>query len=976
MNTKLESYKSTNSESTRNFQKLNDLYRFSVLPLAFRTFQSLVEESLANHNQAMIDNFSDPQYPEWRKVQDYESFKEQGGGDIIFLDSPLAKFYSREIGAKADNSRKMMEWSKNLSASVPLGFSLSVRAYKRFKENGNKLPEDLKIKLINAYEELCRKVCSERGIPFQYLPVAIRSSGVMQDDEGNFIEGAEDSVQNSFAGLNETLLNVVGPEAVVEATEYVLGKCENEASREYMTGKGLNPDHARMSVFIQEMVVPQNFLDVGGVINTISRVSGDELTVETIIGGCEYAVGNMAYCQVFTLDRKTFEITDRINKPQERCLIINPFTTSLADANLDIVLPKAMETRLEILRLGLELDKPENIQKIIEISQNKDKSNLLKKLEGYQLAQTLFESEVKEACFVKVKGVNNELLINLAKNLLLHSEELMILSREFYSVHDKVVLDEAEVVKWAKNAMSLEQESTYFSDIEYAHTDNGVNAAPSEKLLQIRPLTGLNGGIDDFGPERSCKILTSGINASAGVISGPVQFIYEDNMNDYKPGHIPIFPIADNIFTPVEIQAPGAIAISGTLNGHASNIAAELSKTDEKLTTGFPYIVAVDGAALKQLKDGDIITVDTWCKKPADAVIMLGEDTARLQSWREYLSKPFTRERGSLKRSDGSILKLGVISSDPGIAKNIVEEGYDSLTLQRMENMYLKTGIHPMKMIKEGRREELLNILFNDLKELVDTFSKENLTIAIRAMDFQGPDMKTLEGYDKYESQNILHSLMGDRGAYRLTVTMPEILDLEADLLLKLVKYRDSKGIKAQIKYFVPFVRDDEDVRRVFSTLEKKGIIDGQNGILLGIMAELASNRDIQNFVRIKSPITGNPYISFVSIGGNDGNQAWSSAHREFVELLKRYTTTSETFKEGYVRPIAETCFSLGIDLSFCGNQPSDNIEFAEFLYSLPGITEIGVKPGSLKSVTLNLNKVAEAARNKKLKFLTPFNLK
>jgi phosphoenolpyruvate synthase/pyruvate phosphate dikinase len=885
----------------------------------------------------------------------------------IELGTPYASLYSKEIGSKNANIHTLMEQVKGLDARVPVAFAIPSNIYDDFIDNNGRLPDSAKKKITESYISLCRKIAKDKGLEFQFFPVAVRSSGVLQKDNGTFLEGAEDSVDNAFAGLNETLLNVTGIEPLIEAIEYVMNKCGNQAARSYMESKGINPDYAKLPVVIQEMVIPESVKDSAGIIYSQSKTNPEEMIIEEIIGGNEYCVGGIANRNIYIIDRKTLQIKEVIKNEQKRMLLRNPFATSLKDSNLDISLPDRMKKRFNILQAGLDLSLEQNVEIIISNSEDLEKSNLEKitEKERTELVRELFEKEVLRACLVKAKNITSQDLNKIAKNLLANQASIMEYSYQLVDMNTtKATLPEEYIIDLAKTALEFEQKNGYPADIEAIFKSN-IKEAHDTNIVQIRPLTGNMDNITDYGPERTKEVIAKGLSASQGVVCGKAQFITEANMHEYKQGYLPIFDIADTLYTWLELMAEGAGARGGGINGHAAIIGTEISAM--RPDTGFPYIVGLPEDMQKYVKDGDEITIDTWTDRPGGAVIMKGRDEVRLNAWLEYKKNAFIRERNSIKKPNGQNLRLGLINSITEGSQNAVEKGFDSLTLQRMENLYREYGVDPSYEIKNGNRDKLLNFLFEKLKLVVDAFGILGLPVTLRGMDFQGPDMKML--LHNQDNQDPAGAIIGQRGAYMLNEVRPEILDLEADLILMLVEYAKSKGMDPNIKYMIPFVRDEQDVEQTFSRFENKGIVSGKNGINLGIMAEVASNSNISRFINVKSKRTNERYISFVSIGGNDGAQSWQGAYRNDSTLTQRYSPISEIVKEDFITPIIKTCKENGIYVSFCGNAAGKYPEFASYLYE-QGIDEIGVSPEGLEATHKALkNAENELLQNKKIEW-------
>jgi pyruvate,water dikinase len=117
-----------------------------------------------------------------------------------------------------------------------------------------KLPEDLKLEIHAAYEQLC----ASAG---EIVAVAVRSSAT-----------AEDLPEASFAGAQETYLNVVGEEALLQACLRCYASLFYERAISYRVDKGFAHAKVALSIGVQRMV--RSDLGTSGVIFTIDTESG------------------------------------------------------------------------------------------------------------------------------------------------------------------------------------------------------------------------------------------------------------------------------------------------------------------------------------------------------------------------------------------------------------------------------------------------------------------------------------------------------------------------------------------------------------------------------------------------------------------------------------------------------------------------------------------------------------------------------
>jgi pyruvate,water dikinase len=122
------------------------------------------------------------------------------------------------------------------------------------------------------------------------VPVAVRSSAV-----------DEDGIGESFAGLHDTFLNVVGAEAVVEAVIKCWRSLGNEQAIEYRKNNGLEIDSAAMGVVVQQLV----FADVSAVAFSANPVnnSRDEVLINANYGLGEAVVSGLTTPDSIVIDR-------------------------------------------------------------------------------------------------------------------------------------------------------------------------------------------------------------------------------------------------------------------------------------------------------------------------------------------------------------------------------------------------------------------------------------------------------------------------------------------------------------------------------------------------------------------------------------------------------------------------------------------------------------------------------------------------
>jgi pyruvate,water dikinase len=156
-------------------------------------------------------------------------------------------------------------------------FDLNTHDLKNLSEKGENIrsliynavfPEDLKGEILKAYE----KLCEEYG---ENTDVAVRSSAT-----------AEDLPDASFAGQQETYLNVRGEDALIEACKKCFASLFTNRAISYRVDKGFDHSSIALSIGVQKMV--RSDLAASGVIFSIDTESGFKNAI-LITGG--YGLG-------------------------------------------------------------------------------------------------------------------------------------------------------------------------------------------------------------------------------------------------------------------------------------------------------------------------------------------------------------------------------------------------------------------------------------------------------------------------------------------------------------------------------------------------------------------------------------------------------------------------------------------------------------------------------------------------------------
>ncbi len=169
---------------------------------------------------------------------------------------------------------------------VPPGFCVTTVVHRRLR--GQALGHDPH--LVDRIRSACQRLGD--------VPVAVRSSAT-----------AEDSAETSFAGQQETILGVRGPEAICSAIERCWASLDSDRARAYRRHQGVDEDRLAMAVVVQRLVPAE----VAGVLFTRNPLDaeGKTMLVEASWGLGESVVSGKVMPDRFRLDHETGAVLDR-----------------------------------------------------------------------------------------------------------------------------------------------------------------------------------------------------------------------------------------------------------------------------------------------------------------------------------------------------------------------------------------------------------------------------------------------------------------------------------------------------------------------------------------------------------------------------------------------------------------------------------------------------------------------------------------
>lgn len=267
------------------------------------------------------------------------------------------------VGGKGANLGEMTSAKIN----VPSGFVITADAYRDFLkvngidiliENGIKKSADDEKILLNEAEHFRGKIKFgkfpeqlENAIREKYFNlgnntrVAVRSSAT-----------AEDLPDASFAGQQETYLNVQGIESVLNGVRNCYASLWGNRAVSYRFHQGYDQTSVSIAVVIQEMIESEK----SGVLFTVNPVNKkeNEMQINASFGLGESVVSGRVTADSYIIDKSGNIIEVNIGRKETQIIYGNKETVEVS-VNSDKRKTRALNDReiLELMKCGLEIEK-------------------------------------------------------------------------------------------------------------------------------------------------------------------------------------------------------------------------------------------------------------------------------------------------------------------------------------------------------------------------------------------------------------------------------------------------------------------------------------------------------------------------------------------------------------------------------------------------------------------------------------------
>ncbi len=429
-------------------------------------------------------------------------------------------------------------------------------------------------------------------------------------------------------------------------------------------------------------------------------------------------------------------------------------------------------------------------------------------------------------------------------------------------------------------------------------------------LLQARPITTL-GDVTEEAADSAVEgeVLVRGLGASPGIASGNVKIVLDiDELDKIKDGDIMVTTMTTPDMVPAMRRASGIVTDEGGVTCHASIISREL---------GIPCVVGT-GDATTTLTENTGVTLDGKKGLVFEGITEVKEEAAQ-----------------TVVAAESPILTVTEVKANvsmPEAAQRAAETGADGVGLLRTEHLMLTAGVHPGKFIEDGREDELIDTIADNVQIVADAFYPK--PVWYRTLDAPTDEFITLEGGENEPREH--NPMLGWRGIRR-ELDQPEILKCE----FKAIKKLHEKGY-TNIGIMIPLSQSPEELIKAKALCAEVGFIPHKD-VDFGMMVEIpAAAIIIDEYLKVG--------VDFVSLGTNDLTQYTLAVDRNNEFVAKHYTEEHPAVMKLIERTIRK-CAEAGVTCSICGQAGS-----------VPHIVEKLVKFG-ITSVSSNADAIAEVRK-------------
>lgn len=529
-----------------------------------------------------------------------------------------------------------------------------------------------------------------------------------------------------------------------------------------------------------------------------------------------------------------------------------------------------------------------------------------------------YEVEKKSLSIIK-KQISEQNIVLLKKNDETQEAQVSKDARIQQKITDQ------EVKGLVDLALKIEKHYYFPQEIRWARDDDKLI------IIGIKPITTIGVTVKTSATAEMQNIkakiehpLLIGSSVSSGIVAGNVKKINtKEDLSKIKPGDILVTNSTTPGFLPAMKRASAVITEELGKTSHAATAAKQ---------SGSPYVAGVP-QAMKVLKDGDSITVNGKTGE-----IFKGG----------FLTKAQVTAHHELNIKTAT--KLFVNVTDPDLVTGVVTRHVDGVGLLRAEHIISKIGVHPKKIIHDGKSKMFVDKLAEGIEKVCQSFFPR--PVFYRSSDFKTNEYRDLIGGKAFEPVEQNPNL-GYRGAYRYLAD-PKVFELE---LAAIKKLREKEGL-VNLSLMIPFVRSVKELEEVKKIIVRAGLKRSSTFKLYMMCETPASVILIDDFI--------DEGIDGVSINSSDLTMLMLGVDHENSEMGQAFDERNRAVLWAFERVIS-ACHKKNVEVSICGDASSIYPTLVEDLVGF-GIDSVSVESGAIENIRRHIYRAEERVLNRRKK--------
>ncbi|WP_340690502.1 pyruvate, water dikinase [Hydrogenobacter thermophilus] len=839
--------------------------------------------------------------------------------EVSIEDIPL-------VGGKNASLGEMIKNLSQLGINIPYGFVVTSEAYYEFVRY-NQLEEEIKgiLKGLDTsnVEDLARRGHQIRELirggefPKEVEDLIKKYYSKLSERYGSFAVDvavrssatAEDLPHASFAGQQETYLNVVGAENVLTAIKNGFASLFTDRAISYRESFGFDHFKVGIAMGVQKMV--RSDMGASGVMFTLDTESGFK---DVVVINAAYGLGELMVQGAITPDEY---------------MVFKPTLQAGYSAIIEKKLGR--KDRKMVYGVGGERTKIVNVP----ISDQKQfaltDEEILKLAKWSVLIEEHYSKKNGRWTPMDIEwakdGILNELFIVQARPETVHSrkEERVLKVYKFtepvesrekkrivygIAVGDKIATGRVRVIHDLKDAGKFQEGEVLVTDITDPDwepimkkasaiiTNRGGRTAHAAIVARELGIPAV------VGTHKATEILKSGMQVTVSCAEGEIGYVYE--------GYIP--------YEVEEINLEN-------LPRPKTKIMMNVGNPESAFKYSF---IPNDGVGLAR----EEFIIANYIKIHPLALL-------HYQELKELLT---LLEKEKLIDERGYCLMSSIqnYAKSPLLEKLAKGKDRKPIPLKRIIE-----DIENLTFGYEDKAQYFVKKLSYGIAKISAAFYPN--PVIVRFSDFKSNEYRGLIGGELFEPEEE-NPMLGWRGASRYySDTYKEAFGLECQAILRV---RNKMGL-TNTKVMIPFCRTPEEGQRVLKVMEEFKLRRGDNGLEVYVMAELPSNVLLADeFAEI---------FDGFSIGSNDLTQLTLGLDRDSALVAHLYDERNEAVKR-LISQLIKVAKEKGKKVGICGQGPSDFPEFAAFLVD-EGIDSISLNPDSVLKTMLVVAKAEEKMR-------------